>query len=111
MTSPNVCWIIACKDSTGEYIPDDAVYVDFEEAIQMAIAALDEDPTQDPRVVQVILDPCHPSLYMRRVGAEVEAAMTQADAGKRQGLELALSILMREAEVQTVDEAEQGGKQ
>lgn len=56
-----VCYILASRDEDGNYVPEEAVFTDMDEAIQEACEMLDRDPTSDPRLIQVLLDPAFPN--------------------------------------------------
>lgn len=110
MSEPNICYVVASKDSTGEYIPENDVITDIEEAVQFCMDLFDADPASDPRIVQVILDPEHPSVRVSRLIKALEAKLETGSAADYDGLETAIEIAKEQQGVINLDELESGGK-
>src|SRR5688572_23445006 len=119
--TPGVCYVLASRDADGDYLPEEMVYTEFEEAVGDAALLLAEDPACDPKVLQVILDPGHPSLSALRIADAIEDEIVGTEllaADDPMGAEVALQTLARakeialqEGEVVHIADIDQSGKE
>jgi hypothetical protein len=88
-----VCYVVASKDVDGLYTPEEFVFPDLEEAIRAASDLLDDAPTCDPRVIQVILSPSHQTVVTEALVAEIAAEIKGTKGAYKEGLEKAIEVL------------------
>ena len=99
----NVVWVLAYKDSGGSYQAAEFVHPDITSGIEEAATLLAEDGACDPRLIQVILDPCSPLLLEADLRALLEREKAQALEGEEDGLQKAINLLEDRALLHTDD--------
>lgn len=106
----NVIWVLALKGEDGNYYSNGEVYDTFEEGVQEACEAIEDDATCDPRLVQVLLDPNHMACMMAKAVAALQPLMAGVeDTGYGKGVQRCIDALEELGTPLNVDEVEHGG--
>lgn len=55
--SHGIVWIVAYRGLSGAVEADPTVWESFQDAMAMAVEMVEEDPSADPTLIQVVIDP------------------------------------------------------
>jgi hypothetical protein len=98
----NVCWVLAYKVD-GVYVPTEFVHPDISSGLEEAGTLLEEDPSSDPKLIQVVLSASNPLLLEADIRALLEEAKAKAPVHEVDGLQAAITLLENRALLHTDD--------